>query len=331
MVTEEFNSILKQYEKHKLETYKVLELLGDDYTFNDFGADTENRRYIALLQCGTFLGFDKEQVNNKSCTGTVYHLKSANFCRQRLCPMCQFRKAEKMYINTLRVAEYLQSSFRFLHMVLTIPNARDGVELVNGIKLLYKGFNNLLHQKEVKKAFKGVLRCLEVSYNYDNDTFHPHLHCLVAVNRSYFNDSKVYISHENLRKYWTIAIKKAVESNEDFEVFRSPHQLQCYIRAVKEGSTDDSGYNVGKAIAEVCKYCVKPLELDKKGRDEQYKQLLLTLWHTLKGTRFVQKYGVIREAFRELRLSDDIETEDTGNKSSKYFMWDSSTLKYLEG
>ena len=97
MVTEEFNSILKQYEKHKLETYKVLELLGDDYTFNDFGADTENRRYIALLQCGTFLGFDKEQVNNKSCTGTVYHLKSANFCRQRLCPMCQFRKAEKMY------------------------------------------------------------------------------------------------------------------------------------------------------------------------------------------------------------------------------------------
>lgn len=320
-----FNSILLKYKKHKLQSYKVAELLGTDYTFNDLGADTLDSRYKALINCGTQLEFTKNLEGGK----TVYHLKGANFCRQRCCPMCQFRRSEKMFAEVLRVVKHLERRYRFIHLVLTIPNCTDGRELVEGIKLLYKGFSNLLAYKSVNGAFKGILRCLEVSYNYDNDTFHPHLHCLVAVNKSYFNDTKAYLSYDKLRALWSQSVFKAVgQLPYDFDFMAGcPELLQIHIGSINEG-------DVG-GVAEVCKYCVKPLEFENETndniRDMQNKRILLTLWHTLKGVRFVQKYGVIRDAFRELRIDDDnlIDEESTEINAPKLRLdWDFNELNY---
>jgi plasmid rolling circle replication initiator protein Rep len=321
--TPEFQSILSKYEKQKINAYRVAELLGDDYTFTDWGIDNTDNRYRALIDCGTFLGFSKEIEQGRA----VYHLKASNFCRQRLCPMCQFRKSERMFANMLRVVKHLESDYRFVHMVLTIPNPRYDYELVNAVKILYKAFGILISKGKPKKAFKGVLRCLEISYNYENDTFHPHLHCLVAVKPSYFNDSKVYISLDTLRELWSEAVKKAL-SKVTFEAdfCRTEHLLQCSLRSCKVGDYE--------GVAEVCKYCVKPLELDKTENDVQNKRVLLVLWHTLKGARFVQKYGVIKEAFKILKLSEEDE-EATGDKDDEekrlYLLWSSDRLRYEQG
>ena len=88
-----------------------------------------------------------------------------------------------MFAEVLRVVKLLENDYRFLHLVLTIPNSNDGNELVQAIRLLYKGFSFFMAYKSIRGAFKGVLRCLEISYNYESDSFHPHLHCLVAVNK----------------------------------------------------------------------------------------------------------------------------------------------------
>jgi hypothetical protein len=320
-ISADFQNILEKYEKHKISTYKVLELVGDDYTFNDLGSDETNARYRALVDCGTQLQFVKTVESGKE----VYHLKAANFCRQRCCPMCQFRKSEKMYAEVLRVVKHLQSEYRFLHLVLTIPNARDGSELLQGIKLLYKGFGNLLAYKEVRGVFKGVLRCLEVSYNYENDTFHPHLHCLVAVRPSYFNDSRRYLSFDFLRLKWSEAVRKAAASlpfNCEF-MEGTPDLLQIHIGSIKEG--DNSG------VAEVCKYCVKPLEFSQEGgdrRDYQNRRIIMTMWHTLKGVRFVQKYGVIKEAFKAFGLESEDEPGEELEGPSMWVTWDFDSLKY---
>jgi plasmid rolling circle replication initiator protein Rep len=293
-VSEEFNSILNKYKKHKLDTYKVLELLGTDYTFTDYGADTEDKRYTQLLNCGTFLQFKKRNENGID----IYHLTGANFCRQRICPMCQFRKSEKMFAQVLRVVKHLEQDYRFLHLVLTIPNASDGVELQKAITILYKGFNTFLKYKKVRGAFKGVLRCLEISYNYSSYSFHPHLHCLVVVNKSSFNDSKTYLSYDVLRELWTKAVRSTIASlpfGADFA--KTDELLQIYIRACKVG--DYSG------VAEVCKYCLKPLDLDKTEDEYSNKRMLLTLWHTLKGKRFIQKYGVVKDTFKLLNCDDE--------------------------
>lgn len=310
----EFRHILDKYKNQKIMTYQVAELLGDDYTFNDFGADTLGSRYISLIDCGTFLQFNKD-------TQGVYHLIGANFCRQRICPMCQFRKAEKTFALTLAVVKDLEEHFRFLHLVLTIPNPRYEFELQNAVKILYKGFNRFLKYKDVKRAFKGVLRCLEVSYNYESDTFHPHLHCLIAVNPSYFNDSRIYLSYEDLRAFWTKAITAELRgwgSGADFA--RTDSLLQINVRACKKGDY------VG--VAEVCKYCVKPLDLSR-GSEYQNKRLLLSLFSTLKGTRFTQKYGVIKERFATLNFCEvGLETLNESNNKIVSFMWSSRALGY---
>jgi hypothetical protein len=100
--------------------------------------------------------------------------------------------------------------------------------------------------------------------------------------------------------------------------------LQIHIGALKEG--DYSG------VAEVSKYCVKPLELDDEARDSQNIRLLLTLWCTLKGTRFVQKYGVIADKWREL-FGDDSEEGDSlqadeVTESERWFMWSDEQRRY---
>lgn len=318
----EFSSILEKYKFHKLQTYAVTEILGTDYVFNDLGADTDGKRFRALIECGTQLHFSKNWENGK----TVYHLTGANFCRQRVCPMCQFRKSEKTFAQFLQVVRALEADFRFLHLVLTIPNARTDEELTQGVKILYKGFSKLMVYKSIRKAFKGVLRCLEISYNYDTDTFHPHLHCLVVVNRSYFNDTKSYISLDKYREMWTKSVKSALKSLQLEGGFAdSPHLLQASVRAMKPG--DYSG------VAEVCKYCTKPLQLDPE-RSEQNRRFLLVLMTTLKGTRFLQKYGVIKETFAELfgeSEEDETEAEQPEAARTVFVEWDSLSQTYREG
>jgi hypothetical protein len=118
------------------------------------------------------------------------------------------------------------------------------------------------------------------------------------VNKSYFNDSKTYLSYDVLRELWTKAVRSTIASlpfGADFA--KTEELLQIYIRACKVG--DYSG------VAEVCKYCLKPLDLDKTEDEYSNKRMLLTLWHTLKGKRFIQKYGVVKDTFKLLNCDDE--------------------------
>lgn len=297
-----FDSILEKYTKQRVNIYKTLELYGSDFVGAIIGEDDLTKRYHEILNCGTQLEF---VTDNNGIT----HLKSANFCRQKICPMCQFRKSEKLFAEMMQVCDLLGDKYRYLHLVLTLPNAKDGIELVETIKRLYIGFGRFIAYKEIKRAFKGALRCLEISYNYDNDTYHPHLHCLIVVNKSYFNDTKVYINYEKMRQLWS----KACNSEE---------LLQIHIGACKKGDY--------KGVAEVCKYCLKPLELDEKEKQWQNVNVLLTLSQILKGQRYVQKYGVIKEAFNVIKERKAGETfEQVFDKDKKvFYSWDSKLQKY---
>ena len=294
----EFESILSKYEKQRINTYRILELYSSEFMTALVGAEEQQKKYANMLSCGTQLGFIQD-------TTGIYHLKQANFCRERICPMCQFRKSEKLFAEMLQVCELLKDKYRFLHLVLTVPNAKTSGELIDTIKLLYKGFNKFFKYKSIERAFKGCIRCLEISYNYNNDSFHPHLHCLIAVNKSYFNDSKSYLKYETLRELWS----KACCSKE---------LLQIYVRAC-----DNDNY---EGVAEVCKYSVKPLEWDSEASYIQNINILVTLSHALKGQRFVQKYGVIKDAFKVIK---NHKTEDNNeNNNTLYYNWDSSLQKY---
>lgn len=287
---EQLNKHIEKYEKYQeLAAYNI-QLIGElDYPFSLEDVCT-------LSTCGEWLYFAQSEQGVR--------LQSANFCRKRFCLICQWRKAEKQFSHCVQLAEQLQAQgYRFLHLVLTVPNCERSA-LSDTVKQLFAAFGRFYHHKDIKKAFKGCLRCLEVSYNYSEKSFHPHLHCLVAVNKSYFTDSKIYLSHERLCALWAQANK-------------TDKYLQLSVGAIKD--------NLG--FAEVSKYCVKPLEL-KPEFDEDNKIILTELATTLKGTRFLQSYGVIREALKELKLADDEETPLLDNEQMFVYHYNRASGKY---
>lgn len=269
----DFAEHTKKYAEHQIKSEYISQLLEDtEYLTIEERAE--------LSKCGEYLMFSN--IDGK------YKLVGASFCRKRICPMCQWRKSEKQFSNCIKMADYLEEQgYCFLHMVLTIPNCNGGIELTQTVKKLYSAFAKLIRQEKPKKAFKGIIRALEISYNYDRRNFHPHLHCLVVVNKSYFNDTKSYISYEHLAELW----RKCLGTDEF---------IQVSIGRIK----DKMGF------AEVSKYCIKPLDFDEKyNTDNLY--IIGELYATLKGTRFLQYYGVCKEARKVLKLNDDIESEAT--------------------
>ena len=270
MVYSEYNPILldlTDFEKYKKMTVNIANLLKKDDFLLERGEIIEH--------CGDILQFDGEAK-----------LLSANFCRQRLCPNCQRRKALRTYSKFKRISEELQKQgFAFLHLVLTIRNV-DDFELKKTISLLFNASSRFFKKQDCKRVFKGVLRCLEVSYSKNDCSFHPHLHCLIAVKKSYFT-SRYYLKVEKLRELWQEVLKVD------------------YLPQVWASRCDDN------AIAEVAKYAVKPLELDLT--DSVKITVLKNLFYALHGRRLLQTYGVIRTTAQTLKIDlndDDFEADE---------------------
>lgn len=287
-------SCTAEFEELKEYNNKIYHLLNDDFLLSDV-ADK-------IYNCGDFLGFALNGADG-------YSLVTANFCRQKLCPMCQKRKSLKAYANTLKVYEYLQRyNVEYIHLVLTVPNCSGGVDLVNTVKRLYKSFGKFYNYKDCKAAFKGCLRCLEISYNYENGTFHPHLHCLICVNASYFS-SRYYLSYDRLRDLWA----KANNTDEAYQI-----------------SVGKIKGDVKLGFAEICKYCFKPLDFSLID-DTTAKYILETMGIVLKGQRCVQKYGLIKEAFHHLNIDnieDDTEEIKQMFDTPKYFRYNKIKREY---
>lgn len=250
-------SELLEFAEYKKKTGLLSDLFYGDEVLHSVG---EN-----LSHCGDFLDFSNGQ------------LVSANFCRERLCPMCQRRKALSVYAKTISLVKSLDD-FNFLHLTLTIINC-DALSLSDTITKLFKASSRLFAKKEVKTAFKGVFRALEVTFN--GNSYHPHLHCIVAVRPSYFK-SRYYLKTEKIRELWK-------------ECLKVDYLPQCWVEKC-------DGRNIESAVAEVAKYCVKPLDISLPPRE------ILGVYHVLykalKGRRLIQLYGVFRAKAKELNISD---------------------------
>lgn len=156
-----------------------------------------------------------------------------------------------------------------------------------------------------KRSFKGIVRALEVTYNSDTDLYHPHLHCLISVKPSYFNNPHDYYSQEKLSVLWTgyAAQNYGMKPGELFVL---------HVTRVKDSEKNN-------AVAEVAKYAVKPFhcDLDIDG----YKKILPVLNGALAGRRMLQLYGVFVDAARALKIDlndDKEETEDSEILTRKF-------------
>ena len=151
-------------------------------------------------------------------------LYKANPCKNRFCPMCAWRKARKDALGLSLMMQYIQQeeSKSFIFLTLTTPNVTDRY-LEDEIQNYNHAFQKMFKRKKVNSIAKGYVRKLEVTYNAERDDYHPHFHVLIAVNRSYFKDTKSYISQKEWLNLWR-------------DVTGNPDITQVHVQRVKQNN-----------------------------------------------------------------------------------------------
>lgn len=172
------------------------------------------------------------------------------FCKQRFCPVCIAKSSLQVFKLVCDIVNHPQAQgYSYLFMTLTVKNCK-AEDLSDTITLLMTAYNKLVHSKrsQFSKRFLGTFKVLESTYNYKNKTYHPHLHILIMIDKSYYKDMK-YLDQKELVKLW----RQALNANYDPSVD---------IRKTYNAS--------GKTVAEVSKYTVKSSEINNAEVLETY-------------------------------------------------------------
>ena len=247
-----------------------------------------------VLECGSFLSFAHE-INEFGEVAESGKLHKANFCKDRLCPMCSWRRSYKIFSQVSQIMAEIHGDYKFLFLTLTVPNVSKE-ELNSTIDHLMSSWNRFSGYKAIKKVLKGYFRALEITYNKETNTFHPHFHVVLAVPLSYCQGS-LYITRDEFLEMW----RKAT---------RDKSITQVDIRVCKNKFSEDelkAQNYLSSAVAEVAKYAVKSSDylLD----DESLTDTLVEVFSSaLSHRRLVQFGGIFKDVFKKLRF-DDAESE----------------------
>lgn len=221
-----------------------------------------------INECGDLLMFlsDFEMENKK--------LHKGSFCKNRFCPMCSWRMACKDSLKISILMEHLkkEGNKEFIFLTLTAPNVK-GDKLEEEIRKYNKSFDKLMKRNEVKNIVKGYIRKLEVTYNSDMssksyDTYHPHFHVVIAVDRSYFT-SRNYINRDRWLELWQEATGDSSITQVDVRKSKANNLKEVYELA--KYSAKDSDYLISRPVFE-------------------------TFYKALKGKRFIVYGGLFSEA-----------------------------------
>ena len=281
-------------------------------------------------RCASFLEFQKCEVDEK------HHAKlvEANFCRDRMCSQCQWRKSMRQFSVAVKVGHELRRREKeageplsqFIFLTLTVPNV-PLEKLSDTIDELFAGWKLLRQRKEVRKIVLGYHRALEITYNARTDTFHPHIHAAIVVSPNYFNGHN-YIKQERWLEMWR-------------EAMRMPEITQVDVRKIRGKKGQDE---IRSGFGEACKYSLKywasslskeeQRRVKKKAREagvdfgmeghiwmraslEKTANVVQHLSVALHGRRLVCFGGILRDIKRELKLKDAEEGGDLVNTSDE--------------
>lgn len=256
---------------------------------------------IRIDDCGTFLEFltDNNFEN--------YKLNSGNFCGNRFCPHCSFNKSQKdaLMLNTIIKAIHDKFGYNFLMLTLTAPNVKS-FELEEELKSFYNANRKLFQRKQVKAINLGYIRKFEITYNKNNDTYHPHYHLLLVVKKSYF-DSRYYIS----RNLWLDMWKSCKKDNSITQV------------DIRKLNTD----NISKSVLELTKYVAK--DTDYLINERVFK----VFYDNLKGKRYLSFNGIFkkyRDLYKAGLLDSYIEKDDVTYIYKLFYVWKKSNYNLKE-
>ena len=250
-----------------------------------------------INNCATFLQSVSNFDRNRS------KIVKANRCMNRFCPICMATKARKEAYMLLIILKFLSCAkgYEFIFLTLTVPNVA-GNELVRELDEQYLALKRLIQRKEFKAISNGFIRKTEITYNQKRNDFHPHIHMLIAVNKSYFTEKSLYVSQHKWQEIW----KKCKKDNSI---------TQVNVKKANESS-----------FKELAKYEAK--DFDMLGYSQE---VFDVFYKALKGRKTLTFNGCFQEAkkmYKEGKLDEYKEVDKTEYVDTFFHMFNYSKSKY---
>lgn len=212
----------------------------------------------------------------------------ANLCRDRLCPLCAWRRGKALASRLRRAVSYnidnnLTNPPRYILLTLTTKNC-DWSRLQETIAQMMEGWKKLSRRVAFRRAVLGWARTFEVTRGKDGKA-HPHFHVLLEVPREYFNrDGALYLEHDALVRLWARCLGVDYAPSVD-------------VRAVRRGK-------INGAIAKVTKYLAKGSDVE--GLDDEEFDAYTS---AVAGVRAWGCGGSFREADAEIKADELLHVE----------------------
>lgn len=237
--------------------------------------------------CGNFL-----KVNSNG------NITKAYLCRNRYCPICNMLNSRGKYAKIISAMKEFPPC-EFIFITLTVKNV-SGENLKKELEHISKSFHKFQNRAPMNKVSLGYFRTTEITYNSESDTFHPHIHMLVAVQENYFHN-KSYATTFEWRSAWESSAELSYISQVD-------------VRKVEKGE------NIFHAVAEISKYCTKLSTIICNNKNNSAIGYLI---NATKSRRLINVGGI----FKKLKnIENEYLTED--EEGGKYYLYKDN--KYVE-
>lgn len=258
---------------------------------NLYNSISRNSKAASVRQCGHQLVFGQNILPSGEIEAKR-HLMSAQFCKDRFCPICSWRRSIKNVDNLCKVCSFLLPKYSFRFLTLTIRNTES---LSAGLDQLLKAWYTFSKSKIFKKHCFGYHRSLEITYNQHSRTWHPHLHIMLAVKKNYGKKGHDYWSVDQVLKLWQSAANDDLISQVKLSVpyYKDEKGIKHYAH--------HSGRLSLAAVVESCKY-------EAKDCIEYSPEVFRELVDSCAGRRFYSYGGCMKAAFANLGL-EDIESD----------------------
>lgn len=239
----------------------------------------ERDRALMLLQCGTYIGMIDDGEGGVK-------IAEANFCRERLCPSCSWRRSLKIYSATSQILDYLDKQPappKYLFLTLTVRNVALN-DIGPAVSMMADAYKRLTNNRAWRRRVQGAMRTLEVTIDQATMTAHPHYHLILAVDRSYATKSDdTYWTHQDWMRAWRHACRLDYDPSVRIEAVRGRRQ----------------------GIAEVSKYMTKSADLLCPSDPDKQDQIIQAIHQGMAGRRLISYTGTLHKAQRALMLDPE--------------------------
>lgn len=280
-------------------------------------------RQDRVYNCGTFLEFAVNSANN-------VRLSYINSCKDRLCPTCQFRRGYRLYRQVSQVLANLAADKGNMYFMLTLTTVNVGLELLQQeITKVIDAFRVLSRRQEFKKLYKGYVRVVELvvdreqyitadMYNrkevyYRKRGLAPgdlnpnylkanvHIHCILHTTNQLYKHN--YIKKARLLELW----QQATQDKRNIVIdIREIKDIKAYYSTAAD---------INKAVAEVCKYSVKPLDLIRF--DDMDKEVVYAVLNAISGRRLFTAGGTL--SVKNINMDNDELAADDDETFYRYY------------